>query len=227
MSKTENEHSLKNEINKGNPNALGDQFRAIALGSLLRALPTFLRKKAPVANAGSLATLLALVLPEDGKALSIASAYARAGGVTGVLTVVAAGATPATGEIAVGPNGDIVTLAADAITDLDVVYQPNKYDTEEITLPVTAHVLTIPATFTGKGVVFLLEATADAGTTTGKKIVLVPGAGAPAAGQARLNVAKSTVTFAVADAVTSATVKIAVASAIDADALLTATTAIA
>ncbi|HUU43035.1 MAG TPA: hypothetical protein VMX57_04610 [Planctomycetota bacterium] len=223
----ENENSLKNLVNTGNPNALGDQFRALALGDMLRALPTFLRKKAPAADGGSLATLAALVLAEDGKASSISRATVRAGGVTGELTVVAYGATPSTGEIAVGPNGDIVTLAADAITDLDVVYQPEKYDTVEVTLTATAGVVTIPATFSGRGVVLLLDATATTGTATGRKIVLAPGAGAPAAGQARLNIAKSTVTFAAADAVTAATLKLAVASAIDVDALLTAITTIA
>jgi len=47
---------------------------------------------------------------------------------------------------------------------------------------------------------------AVAAGATGRKVVLVPGSGAPAAGQARLNLAKTTVTFAGADAVTSATV---------------------
>lgn len=227
MSITEKSESLKNKINQGNPNVLGDQFRALAFGDVLRALPTTIRKKAPVADAGSLATLLALVLPDDAKACSIFRATAKAGAVTGELTPVAYGTTPATGQIAVGPNGDIVTLAADAITDLDVVYLPEKYDVVEVQLPVATHVLTIPSTFTAKGAVLLLEAIADAGTSTGKKIVLVPGAGAPAAGQARLNVAKTTVTFAAADAVTKATVKLAIAASVDVDALLTATANIA
>lgn len=220
---TEQENSLKNLINQGDPNHLGDQFRALALGDVIRASPTFLRKKAPVANAGVLATLLALVLPDDAKGLSIFRATARAGTVTGELTPVAYGVTPTTGQIAVAPNGDIVTLAADAITDLDCFYLPEKYDLYELTLPVATHVATIPAAFTAKGVSLLLEAIALAGTATGKKIILAPGAGAPAAGQARLNVAKSTVTFAAADAVTSCTIKFAVACAVDADALLTAT----
>jgi hypothetical protein len=227
MTIQEKEESLKNKINAGNPNVISDQFRALAFGDVLRASPTTLRKKAPAADPGSLATLTALVLAEDAKASSIYRATVRAGGVTGELTVKGYGVTPATGEIAVAPNGDIVTLAADAITDLDVTYLPEKYDVSEVTLPVATHVLTIPATFTAKGVVLLLEAVANAGTTTGKKILLVPGAGAPAAGQARLNVAKSTVTFAVADAVTNATIKFATSAAVDVDALLTAITNIA
>jgi hypothetical protein len=223
MTINEKATSLKNQINLGDPNLLGDQVRALAVGDMLRALPTTLRRKVPAADAGSLATLLAVVLPDDAKAHSIFRAYARAATAgQGELTVVAPGTTPATGQIAVAPNGDIVTLAADAITDLDVVYLPEKCDPVELTLPVASNVLTIPSTYTSKGVVLLLEAVALAGTATGKKIILVPGAGAPAAGQARLNLAKSTVTFAGADAVTSATVKFAVVSAIDVDALLTA-----
>ncbi len=58
------------------------------------------------------------------------------------------------------------------------------------------------------------------GTSVGKKIILAPGAGAPAAGQARLNIAKTTVTFAVADAVTRARVKILLATQFDLQTLL-------
>lgn len=219
-------NTLKDAVNSGNPNVLADQFRLLELGSMFKALPTFLRKKVPAASASSLATLLAVALPSDGKATTVIRATSKAGAVTGELALVAYGVTPATGEIAVGPNGDIVTLAADAITDLDVTYMPEKCDVVDLTLPVVSNVLTIPATFTSKGVVLLMEATADAGTATGAKIVLVPGAGAPAAGQARLNIAKSTVTFAVADAVTSATVKLGVTSAADVAALLSATATI-
>lgn len=218
------ENSLKNKLDLANPNVIADGMRITKFGSILRASTTFLRRKVPAADAGSLATLQALVLPDDAKALTILRAYARAGtGTAGELAVQAFGATPAAGQVAVAPNGDIVVLAADAWTDLDVVYQPDKYDIGEVTLPAVAHVVTLPAQFaTNTRVVALLEAVATVGTSTGKKIVLVPGAGAPAAGQARLNLAKSTVTFAAADAVTQATIKVALVSAVDVDALLTA-----
>ena len=219
-------NTLKDAVNSANPNVLSDQFRLLGLGDILAGLPTTLRKKDPAASAFSLATVLALALPSDAKAASIVRATVRAGGVTGELTPVAYGVTPATGEVAVGPNGDIVTLAADAITDMDVVYMPEKCDVVDLTLPVATHILTIPSTFTAKGVVLLMEVTATVGSSTGKKIVLVPGAGAPAAGQARLNIAKSTITFAAADAVTEASVKIGVASAADVSALLSATATI-
>jgi hypothetical protein len=55
-----------------------------------------------------------------------------------------------------------------------------------------------------------MEAEVLTGIAAGKKIILAPGAGAPAAGQARLNLAKSTVTFAAADVVAgTARVKLA------------------
>lgn len=219
--------SLKNKIDAANPNVLADAMRIVKLGSILASLPTSLFKKVPAASSYNLATLLALGLPDDMKAGTIFSAYSRAGTVTGPLTVVGAGVTPATGEVAVAPNGEIVTLAADAITSLDVVYLPSKADIVEAELAVATNVLTIPAAYTAGGVVTLLEAEVTVGTSTGKKIVLVPAASAPAAGQAKLNVAKTTVTFAGADGATKARVKLAIAPAVDVAALLTALSTVA
>jgi len=224
MTIAEKDTSLKNQLNLTDPNTLADMFRELGLGDMLRALPTTLRKKVPAADAGVLGTLQAVVLAEDAKAHSIFRAYARtATAGAGELTVAAPNATPTTGQIAVAPNGDIVVLAADAILDLDVVYLPEKYDTIELTLPVASNSMALPAWVTARGVVALLEAVATAGTATGKKIILAPSAAAAAAGQARLVVAKSSVTFNNTDAVTAATVKLAVASAINVDALLSAT----
>ncbi len=216
------DNSLKNALNLANPNGFADAMRVLKFGNMLRANRTFLRKKAPAADAGSLATLQAIVLADDGKASSIERAYARtATAGQGELTVVAYGATPATGQIAVGPNGNLVVLASDAILSLDVSYHPDKYDLAEVTLPVAANAAALPVQATAKGVIMLLEVIVTAGTATGKKIVLVPGAGAPAAGQARLNLAKDTVSFAAADAVTAATFKLALVPDTDVDALLT------
>ena len=69
----------------------------------------------------------------------------------------------------------------------------------------------------------LLEAEGLVGTVVEKKIVLVPAAGAPATHNARLDVAKANVQFAVADALTSVRVKLAVVPAVDLDALLEGT----
>lgn len=218
-----NPFSLKSELDKASPQFLADACRILKIGSVVRAARTTLRNKVPAASTVQLATLQSLVMADDAKASTIARAYARTGtGTAGELTTVAYGVTPAAGQIAVAPNGDIVTLAADAWTNLDVVYHPEKYDIAELILPVTANVLTLPAAVTTPGVVMLLETEALVGTVLGLKIVLIPGAGAPATGQARLNIAKTTVTFAGADAVTNARVKIAISSATDVDVLLTA-----
>lgn len=201
-------------FDRANPNTLADLMRSIALGSLLQGQLMQVRRKVDMDAAGTnpenLATLDALDLPNSGKASAILRATVRAGGVTGELTPVAYGTTPATTEIAVGPNGDIVTLATDAITDLDVVYAPERGDVIDTVFPVVSDVLTLPTSIATRGVVLLAYAEALEGTTTGRKIILVPGAGAPAAGQARLDVAKATVTFAAADAVTRARVKLVV-----------------
>lgn len=221
-----NPNSLKTVFDTALLSTIADAAALAKLGSILRALPTFLRNKNMVTAAVSpyqLATVQTISLPDDAKATSIVRAYARtATAGAGPLTVAAAGATPTTGQIAVAPNGDIVTLAADAITNLDVTYQPDKYDLFEVTLPVVAAtgLLTIPPALVTKGVVLLLEGEALVGTSIGKKIVVVPGAGATAAGQVKFDVAKGVVMFNIADAITSARVKLAVTCAVDIDALL-------
>lgn len=209
--------SFRSALDRTNPNTLSNGLQAIALGSLLQGQMPQCRRQVNAVGAGNagynLATLLAIPLPASGKAAAISRATVRAGGVTGELTPVAYGTTPATGQIAVGPNGDIVTLAADAITDLDVTYLAERADVIETVFPVVANVISLPAAIVAQGVVLLAEVEALAGTSVGKKIVLIPGAGAPSAGQARLNLAKSTITFATADAVTRARVTLSVVAA--------------
>lgn len=208
---------VKDALDRANPNTLADGFRAIKLGSSLaqnmKATKRHVDMDAAGANPEDLATLDVLVLPDDAKASTVLRAYARAGTAgVGELAVVAPGATPITGQIAVTPAGNIATLAADAITDMDVEYLGAEGDVYEYTGPVVGNVLAFPAWMTALGVIELLEANATAGTTTGRKVVLAAG-GAAAAGQAALNDAKAQVGFAGADAVTHATVKVLMASA--------------
>jgi hypothetical protein len=217
MSLSSSPTSLKARLDAANPNTLPSNLQTLKIGSVLAAIPTTLRKKAAVASPYALAAELVVALPEDAKAGTIFSAYARAGtGTLGPLSVVV-GATPVAGQIAVAPSGDIATAVADAWTSLDVTYLPEKYDTMELTLPVVADVLVLPAPALTAGAVFMLEAESLAGAP-GKKIVLAPGA-VPAAGQAALSLDKLTVVFAAADVVTSARVKLAVGS-LDVQALL-------
>jgi hypothetical protein len=138
--------------------------------------------------------------------------------------------TPGAGEIAVAPNGDIVTLAADAYTSVDIVYEPFPHDVLEYELDVAVGVATIPAPALARGVLALLEAEVTAGTVTGKKGILVPlaggGAGLPATTKAQLTSAKGTVSFNNAtDAPTKCRIKLAVALDVDVDAILTALSA--
>lgn len=210
-------------FDRANPNDISDLLHSIAIGSVLQGQLPQSRRKADLSAAQpyNLATLGVLTLPDNGKASVIHAAYARAGGVAlGPLAIVGAGVTPATTQIAITPTGDIACLLSDAYTSVDVIFTPERGDSNAVdkngepfatagnVWPVVANVLTLPAALVARGVVYLVEVEALVGTSTGKKIVLVPGAGAPAAGQARLNLAKSTITFAGADAVTRARVKL-------------------
>lgn len=223
---TQADRTNQDAFNAANPQGLASLFQMIGLGDLLRGqLLQFRRAVNQVVNglyAGNLATLQVLQLPDKGKASVILRATVRAGGVTGELTPVAYGVTPATTQIAVGPNGNIVTLAADVITDVDIEYLPERGDVIESFFPVVADAIVLPASITAEHVVLLEEVEALSGTATGVKVVLIPGAGAPAAGQARLNLAKSTITFAAADAVTRARVKLLVGTSKDLNAVLDA-----
>ena len=222
-----NASGLRTVMDQAPPNQLPDALRVLGFGAILRAMKTFLRTKNPnaaPANPYVHSTLQALTLPDDAKANTILRAYARAGtGTKGELTVSAYGTTPTGAHVAVAPNGDIVFLATDAYTNVDVVYEPEKYDVVEMVLPVVTGTLTIPTKYAGQGVVLLMEAESLAGTNTGKFEVLVPAASTAVTKTACLNVAKTAVMFDNTDnAVTSARVKLAISSAIDVDALLTA-----
>lgn len=216
--------TVKETLNRSDINSLADQLRALAFGDVIASLPTTLRVSATAANTGNFATVR-VVSDQNANvpAASVVYASARAGaGTPGVLTPVAYGAIPAAGQIAVAPNGRVVTAVADAWTDLDVVYLPEKGDIVEVTANVAANTLTLPTNVTSVGACTLLSATALTGTSVGAKIVDLPGAAA-AAGEAALNAAKTTVIFAGADAVTSATVRLLVTSAVDVTTLLAST----
>lgn len=206
-------------------NTLPEHLKTIAFTQVMRGqINQVLRKKDPAVNSYAPgATVETIVLADDAKANAIHRAYSRAGTVTGELTVVAPGTTPATGEISIQPNGDVMVLAADAITSLDVTFVPERGDV--VTLdnwPVVSDAIALPTSITSKGVVLLLEAESLAGTLTGKLRILAPSGSAAATTQARLNVAKTTVKFAPADAVTKARVKLLVCAAVDLDTALEA-----
>lgn len=217
-------NTLVDVLNRANPNTLWSALQQLGLGNILRSsLKVDLRMKTPSLDSRQLGTLHSFKLDRRALGSVILRAYARtSSGTPGELAIQAYGTTPASNQIAIAPNGDIVVLAADAISGLDVEYMPIKGDIIEITdLPVLSDEALIPIPWTTRGVVYLVEATATAGTATGSKIVLVPGT-APAAGRARLDAAKSKVYFANADAITKCTVKLLVGAEKDTDLLMQA-----
>ncbi len=225
-------------LDRANPNDLADLLRSIAIGSVMLGQITQNVRKAnlAVADPSSLATLGILKLPDNAKASTIVRAWARAGGVAlGELAPQAYGVTPTTTQISVTPSGDIACLLSDAYTSVDVLYTPERGDSNAVdkngepnanngnVFPVVSNVITLPSALTTRGVILLTECEALSAGATGKKIILVPGSGAPAAGQARLNLAKTTITFAGADAVTRARVKLVLCPIQDIQNVLTAT----
>lgn len=209
-----NRETLREALNRANPNDAWDRARLLELGELLTGhLPQHLRRRTPVASPYVDATLKAVLLPGPSKACAILRATSLAGSVTGPLAIVAPGTTPATGQIAVAPNGDIVTLAADAITSLDVSYVPERGEESEIEISVdpATGFLEIPQRYVDRGVICLAEAEVTAGTLAQRMEILVPASSAPATGNARLSLPMSRVHFAVADAATKARVRLLLA----------------
>ena len=216
----------RDQLDSSNLNTLADHLRGVKLGTLLAAqLPQTRRNQVPAADAGAnVSTVESIALPNGAKANTILRAYARTGTAgMGALVLALPGVTPGSGEISVQSNGDLMVLAADALTNLDVVYVPERGDVVVLTdQPVASNVLALPASVTSRGVVLLLDANPTTATSTGRKRVLSPSASTPATGACRLGVAKTTVTFAAADAVTVATVTLLVVAADDLAAYLEA-----
>jgi len=227
-----NQTSLKLALDRANPNSLASMLRMVAIGDVLRNLPTYLRGKAPLAVAAYpyivQSGAQAVALPDDAKGLTLFAAYGRAGTATATaLTIDAtASSAPAAGHAKLSPSGDIMFNSTDAWTSVDAVYLPNKMDVVELFLPVIpgTGLCTLPTTQNGLPALYvsLMEAEALTGTVVGKEAILAPGAAPGSSRQANLNVALTGVFFEVADAVTSCRVKLGIASLVDVDALLTA-----
>ena len=216
--------TLKAAIDRANPNTLADGCRAIKLGQTLMQNMTqaFRRRNIHVTDGVSPydgATLDTIQLPDDCKATRLIMVRTLASGVAvQEYTLDANDATPITLHAAIQPTGNISVLTLDAITSIDIVFLPCRGDMFEVTLPVVANFLTLPAVMTTPGVIYLSQCeamTIGGGGLIGTKVVLTPAAGAPAAGQARLDLAKATVQFAAADLVMSARVRCFCAPAAD------------
>jgi hypothetical protein len=230
--------ALVTRMNAADPNTIADAFRILAIGTIMRQQVVALRRQSPnlaPVSPYNLATVQTIVLPDDAKARKVSRAYARAGGGTLGEMALTAYATPfiapGAGAVGVTPAGDLAFLIADAYTDVDVEYEVAKIDPLELTLQAVpgTGVAAIPARYAGVlgsglsvGVVSIMEAEVLVGTTVGKKVCFQAAAGAPAAGQARLDLAKANVQFAVADGAQSVRVKFGICSQVDVNALLEA-----
>lgn len=186
--------SLKTVLDEANQNKLGAALHLAKLGTILSLTPRTVRLTVAT-NVG--------VLPEGAKARALLSVVSTVGTTTGVLTPVATGTTPTTGQVAIGTTGNVVFAAADAVTQAEVTYLAEEGAIIEETLPVATNVATLSQSRRSS---LLLEATATVGTTTGAETIVARGA-TPTTTQAALNAAGSGVVFAAADAVTQCTVK--------------------
>lgn len=207
--------STQASLNRAVPDHLADLLRTVRIGDVLAGhVPQQVRKAAPAADANQLATLESIALPKHMRATAILRAYARstgASGTLGELAVQLANTTPADGQIAIAPNGDVVVLASADYSDIDVDYVPANGEVVELPeLPVASNALTIPTPYVTRGVIYLLEAVATAGTSAGQKIITAPSASTASAGHARLDIAKATVKFNGTDAITKARVTLLV-----------------
>ena len=203
-------------LNTANSSTLSVHLQVTQLGTALAGhVPQQLTGfTALAAKPYELATLQGFGLPYYSRAARIDRAIARTSGnsVTGELSVQAYGTTPLTGQIAVSPSGDVVVLAADQITCVDLYYRPIAGDVMEFTGPVATGILTLPKAITDRGALLLLEAEGLEGSVTGTKIVLVPASAVVATTKAALAIDRSKVYFNHStDALTSARVKVLVA----------------
>jgi len=218
--------SLKNNLDRADPNRIADLLRYAQLGSIVRALPTTLAGRAPAVSGYSFtANVRSVPLDENAPALHILRAYARAGTVTGELTVDAdyVITDPVSAHIGIGPDGSICVLGTDAITVLDVWYVPLKCKIVEVIGAPATGVLAIPAAVAPAGVIRLVEAEVLTGSVVGKCRIRKPAAGLPATTLAQLDVAKANVQFNNAtDAPTLVRAKLAVFPSLDLDAALAA-----
>jgi hypothetical protein len=128
----------------------------------------------------------------------------------------------AAGHINISAAGDLTFASADAWTRVDVDYLPAVMDTVTLTLPVVTSDIALPTSVTAIGAVMLLRAVLTVGTVTGEGKVIAPGSRSSTTLQCNLNLAKDTVQFVSADAVTQATITLGLVPGTNLDTLLKA-----
>lgn len=188
--------TLLTVLDETNPNKLASALHELPLGQALDLVPKFYR--------GVVASNV-LVLPDGAKAAAILSCIATIGTTINYLTPLLTNATLATLQCKVNATGDIAFFATDAVTEAEVVYVTIEGEVVTRTITVVAGT-GVGALPTGDVAVLLLSATVLAGTTLGAKTVLPRAVAAPATTNVLLALNGDNIMFAVADAVTSATV---------------------
>lgn len=192
---------LRNALNEANPNQFPSAAQEARLGDALAGDERYLRNATIAA-----APTHVLVLPANAKAHRLVGGFIiAAGAAVGPLDPVAEDAVLVTGQAQVTADGDILFLAADAVTEAEVYYETAEQ------LPVTITVTVVPTTgvasLTPRAGLRLLFAEALTGGVTGVATVVARGTlqAALVSGDAALQPNGETVEFDIGDAVTSAT----------------------
>ena len=200
--------SLVAILNEGNPNKVPNALAELPAGQAFTLIPKHYK--------GAVASNV-LVLPEAAKAVALIYALKATGTDPTWAAPVLPNATLATDQARVGPTGNIEFFATDAVTAAEVIYlAADGYVREDEILVVAG---------TGIGTLdtdafLILSATVTEGTALGAKTVVPRTTAAPSAGQVGLNMNGTTVNFAVADAVTRATVRYIARAAVTVNASL-------
>lgn len=190
------ERDLGEVLDAANPNNFPRAMANAKPGAAYRGV---LRCAVVAANASAIC-----VLPDEAKAVALASVYVRSGANAGYKEPVNPGATLAANQAKITPTGDVIITAAASTPEVEIWY----WSAEQT--PITADIAVVAATGVGtlpqgyEGMT-LLAAEATAGTVTGDATVIARG-GTPATGEAALAASGAAVQFLIADAVTRATI---------------------
>lgn len=185
--------TLQEVLNEANPNVVAFAEKDVGFGDALNATNA--------QRAGAVASDT-FALPDNAKAAAIQSCWVRAGGSTGYFPAAALGAAPGAGQVGIGPNGDIIFNAGDAVTDAEVVYTAVEgpvVTSEQVEVAGSAAALLASKRGAVLLTVELTESSIPAGV--GPKAV-VARASAPAAGEAALDVTGENIAFNAGDVVT-------------------------
>lgn len=187
--------TLKAALSEADPNILSDALRLAKFGTQLQAATAQLR----AAVASNITAL-----PEGLRAQALLYAYVTVGTLTGLMTVVATGTTPTTGQVSINLNGQVVFAAADAVTEAELVFVPFAGDIiEEVVALNAAGLGTLLGGRAGK---LLLSGEVLSGASAGLKTNIAR-AGAPSAAQVCLTASGKGVQFNAAAASVTARVR--------------------